>query len=187
MPGHDGGAASPVEQLPQDVVHWLTVLLGGRIARRRGRGGLGGGVLGRGDLGRRLGGRGAARDAALAARPAAALALALAGAALIRATQALLQEIAEGLAKLAAERTGRLASGLSTSPALLPAVRPLLSAEQAADRGTKPGAFLAEQALAHILQLGVGGFGIVEDALHLRINPRAPHGPEIITGMPSPT
>ena len=32
---------SPVEQLPQDVVHCLAVLLGGRIVRRRGRGGLG--------------------------------------------------------------------------------------------------------------------------------------------------
>ena len=93
-------AASPVEKLPQDLVHWLTVLLGGRIARRRGRGGLGRGGLGRRGLGRRLGGRGAARDAALAARPAAALALALA-----EAAQALLQEIAEGLAELAAERT----------------------------------------------------------------------------------
>src|SRR3954447_20973907 len=78
----EGAAASAVEKLPQHVVHWLTVLLGGRVARRRRRrNGLGGrSVLGRRGLGRlgRLGRRGAARDAALAARSAAALALALA-------------------------------------------------------------------------------------------------------------
>ena len=51
--------------------------------------------------------------------------------------------------------------------------RPRLSAEQAADRGAKPGAVLAEQALAHLLQLAIGGLGIVEDALHLRIDPWA--------------
>ena len=105
----EGVAASPVEKLPQDLVHWLTVLLGGRIARhRRGRG------LSRGGLGRRLCRRGRARDAALAARSAAALALTLA-----EATQALLQEIADCLAELAAERTARLGSSLSAGTALL--------------------------------------------------------------------
>src|SRR5437867_8663740 len=169
-PGHDvdrrSEQSSPVEKLPQDVVHWLTVLLRGRIARhRRGSG------LGRSGLGRRWCGRGRALDAALAARPRAALALALA-----QSAQALLQEIAEGLAELAAERTARLLAAsraLSAGAALLSAGRPRLSAEQAADRGAKPGAVLAEQALAHLLQLAIGGLGIVEDALHLRIDPWA--------------
>src|SRR6266487_3916615 len=163
-PGHDGGAASPIEKLPQDLVHWLTVLLRGRVARwRRGSG------LSRGGLGRRRCGRGGALDAALAARPRAALALALA-----QSAQALLQEIADGLAELAAERTARL---LVASRALSAAGRPRLSAEQAADRGPQAGAVLAEQALAHLLQLAIGGFGIVEDALYLRIDPWAPPWP----------
>ena len=65
---HDREAASPVEKLPHDLVHWLTVLLGGRIAWRRLRRGRldDRSVLGRSGLARRLGGRGAARDAALA-------------------------------------------------------------------------------------------------------------------------
>src|SRR5438093_4051521 len=142
---------SPVEKLPQDVVHWLTVLLRGRIARhRRGSG------LGRSGLGRRWCGRGRALDAALAARPRAALALALA-----QSAQALLQEIAEGLAELAAERTARL---LAASRALSSSAA-LLSAEQIADRSPEAGAVLTEQALAHLLQLGLGGVGIVQDAL----------------------
>src|SRR5258705_5277720 len=60
LAGGERVAASAVEKLPQHVVHWLTVLLGGCFARRRGRGGLGGrGVLGRRVPGRRPGGRGA--------------------------------------------------------------------------------------------------------------------------------
>src|SRR4051812_49661083 len=165
----EGAAASAVEKLPQHVVHWLTVLLGGRVARRRRRDGLGGrSVLGRRVLGRRLGRRGAAGDAALAARPAAALALALA-----EAAYPLLQQVAEGLAELAAERTGRLGSSLSTGPALLSAGPALLPAEQVADRSPDARALLAEQALAHLLQLGIGAVGIFEDALHVRIDPWA--------------
>src|SRR5205823_5525284 len=83
---------------------------------------------GRRGLGRRLGGRGAARNAALTARPRAALALALAGAALIQPAQALLQKIADGLAELAAERIARLLAArraLSGGTALLSAGRPL--------------------------------------------------------------
>src|SRR5438552_15227659 len=88
---------SPVEKLPQDVVHWLTVLLRGRIARhRRGSG------LGRSGLGRRWCGRGRALDAALAARPRASLALALA-----QSAPALLKAIREGLAGLPAEPRAR--------------------------------------------------------------------------------
>src|SRR4051812_39623213 len=137
----EGAAASAVEKLPQHVVHWLTVLLGGRVVRRRRRDGLRGrSVLGR--LGRCLGRRGAARDAALAARPAAALA---------EAAHPLLQQIAEGLAELAAERTARLGSSLSTGRALFPTGRPLLSSEQVADRSPDARTLLAEQALAHFL------------------------------------
>src|SRR3954447_8077634 len=164
----EGAAASAVEKLPQHVVHWLTVLLGRRVARRRRRrNGLGGrSVLGR--LGRCLGRRGTARDAALAARSAAALALALA-----EAAYPLLQQIAEGLAELAAERTARLGSSLSTGRALLSAGPALLPAEQVADRSPDARALLAEQALAHLLQLGIGAVGIFENALHVRIDPWA--------------
>src|SRR5206468_8777549 len=86
------------------------------------------------------------------------------------------QQIADGLAELAAERTGRLLASraLSTGAALLSAGRPRLSAEQAANRSPEAGAVLAEQALAHLLQLGIGGVRIVEDALHFRIDPWAP-------------
>src|SRR3954462_10525616 len=167
-----GATASPVEKLPQDVVHWLTVLLGGGFARHRWRRRLGLGGFRRHGLGR--GGRGLRRgarvkdDAALAARPAA-----LAGAALIQAAQAVLQQIANRCAELAAKRTSRLRSALSVGPPLLPAGRAQLASEQAAYRSADACTLLAEQALAHLLQLRIGRVGIVEDALHLRIDPRA--------------
>src|SRR4051812_3736095 len=91
--------ASPIKQLPQNLVHRLAVGLR-RIALRRGRG-----------RRRRFGVRGLPRDrnAALAVWPRRGLSGALTGAALAltlilpQTAQALLKQIADGLAELAAE------------------------------------------------------------------------------------
>src|SRR6478735_3507012 len=94
-------------------------------------------------------------------------AAALAHAALTRSTaQSLLKQIADSRSKLAAERIGRLAA-LSVGGTLS-------APEQTAERAeiVEPRAVGAEQALAHLLELCVGGIGIVEDALHVRIDAR---------------
>src|SRR4030095_5401605 len=52
----------------------------------------------------------------------------------------------------------------------LSAPGPLPPAKQAAQGLTEAAAVGAEQALAHLLELGIGGVGIVEDALHVRID-----------------
>src|SRR3954468_24160027 len=172
--GKEEEAPSAIEQLPQHVVHWLAVLLRGRVGRRRsrGRGGFG--------LSRRAG-RIGARDAAALARTRGALG----GRALTRAltrslaqpAQTLLQQIADGLAKLAAERIAGLPARRGAR--CTGGTRARLATKQTADRranagAVEPGAARAEQALAHLLELGIGRFRIIQHALHLRINPRRP-------------
>src|SRR6185437_10343807 len=137
---------SAVEELPQHVVHGLAVLrlviLRLRLLRRQRRLGGSGWRLRRCvRLGLRLAG---GRDAAA---PAAAR---------------LLEQVAERLPDIAAQRT--VAVGVVAGSGRIAGERAQNAAETAAIR--------PEQALAHFAQLGVGPVGIVEDALHLRIDAR---------------
>src|SRR5215468_2199293 len=146
---------SAVEKLPQHVVHGLAFLAGrhrraGGCRRRRGRFRLR--LRGRASRGR---GDAAALRAAAARGLTCGLRL-LAGRSLrlAKSAQALLQQVADGRAEIAAERVGLSGSGA----ALLTRLRAALldAAEQSADRSTKASAVLAEQAFAHLAQLCVG-------------------------------
>ena len=70
-------------------------------------------------------------------------------------------------------RAGRRADRTGLPPC--PLAAPLSAPEQirrAAPTHCRARAVRAEQALAHLLELGIGGVGIVEDALHVRIDAR---------------
>src|SRR6516165_8584512 len=134
-----GTAISPIEQLPQHVVHRLAVLL---VLWRRV-------ILHRRGLGIRRRSR-CGKTATLAA-------------ALIQSlAQPLLQQFAQGLAEPAAEHVGQTAAARSA------AIRSSTLAAKSS-QSTR-----SEQALAHLLQLGIGRVGIVEHAGHVGIE--APPG-----------
>src|SRR5262249_47629755 len=147
---------SPVKQLAQHVIHGLAVLLLHRW-RRGLRDGRRRGLLG---LRRRcLRGvrRGHRRDAA---------ARTVAGAAATPSAE---------------EAAGRLAKPTKIAASAAAALVASEAAESP-DNVVQSRAIGPEQALAHLTQLAIGGFGIVEDALNLRIDfrrrpwPRQHHG-----------
>ena len=166
MGAHEGPRSpSAVEQLPQHVVHWLILL---RRRRRRSRGAGGAGAR----CWPAASGVGRARLWPCRALKSCSLPWRL----WLRPCWIRLPRV---LPEIAAERIGRPLPGADPLPPgnfrradsrrAVSARRVATEqiAAQSAERAVRP-----EQALAHLLQLGIGGVRIVEDAGHVRIDAR---------------